>query len=193
MISLRTLSRPVSVSLLILLAVLALSTLFFVKPQTANATLGEGGGQNLFLKIDGMTGDVVGGQHAGEFTAFSFGSSVSTKVNNGGGGGGGGKPTFSDFEVTVKSGKGSPQIFQAAATGMHIKTVTLTTETPNGVKLSWKLSDVLVTAYSSTGSSDDATTKDALVLNFGKIILEYKDNNGANVSAGWDVKQNKKI
>jgi type VI secretion system secreted protein Hcp len=78
---------------------------------------------DAFLKIDGITGEAMGG--AIRLESFSWGVSNSASGSTGSGAGAG-KPSFQDFSFTTQVGKQSPQLFKAAADGSHIASATLT-------------------------------------------------------------------
>ena len=171
----RLLSALLAVSLLALLAVIIFS-------HAPVVSAGNGPGPVMKLTVDSIKGDI-------DATAFSW--QVDNKpVNNGGGGGG--KPTFSDLEITAKSGPGSVRLFQMASSGEHIKKVSLTVDQPNGGTLTINLEDVLVTSYGNSAADDNNSTFDQLSLDYAKIVLQY-NGAGGNWTGGWDIKNNKKL
>ena len=63
--------------------------------------------------------------------------------------------------------------------------------------LSWTFSDVLISAYQTTGSGGDDLSMDSVSLAFSKVQVEYKAQKAdgsleAPIMAGWDVMANKK-
>ena len=80
---------------------------------------------DVFLKLDGITGESRVRGHEGEIQldSFSFGL---TNTGSGGEGGGEGRAVFQDFHFTSKVGKHSPQLFLACAKGMGISGGVLT-------------------------------------------------------------------
>jgi type VI secretion system secreted protein Hcp len=60
------------------------------------------------------------------------------------------------------------------------------------------LSDVLVSSYSTGGSSAEDRPTESVSLNFAQIKMSYVEQDasgksGAAVEFGWDLKQNKKV
>jgi type VI secretion system secreted protein Hcp len=153
-----------------------------------------------FLKIEGIKGASTDAKHAGEIDveAFSWGLTQSGP-SGGGAGGGAGKASFSDFSFVTRSTAASPQLFLACASGQHLKEAVLTARRPGAAAVEFlkvTFTDVLISAYEESGSAD--TTGDSVSFNFAKIKFEFtptaaKGTTGAPVSAGWDLKANKKV
>jgi len=78
---------------------------------------------DAFLKIDGITGEAMGG--AIRLESFSWGVSNAASGATGSGAGAG-RASFQDFSFTAQVGKHSPQVFEAAVSGKHIPSATLT-------------------------------------------------------------------
>src|SRR5262245_920987 len=77
---------------------------------------------DYFLKIDGVEGESSREGHVGEIEieSFSWGESHAGSAAHGGGGGAG-KVSMQDFHFTMRSGKSSPKLMLACASGQHIK------------------------------------------------------------------------
>jgi type VI secretion system secreted protein Hcp len=101
--------------------------------------------------------------------AWSWGASNSGSVNSGGGGGVG-IANFQDMSITRYTDAQSPFFITHMATGEFIKAVTLR---PGA--LEYKLSNVLVTSYSTGGTEGNAAQTENISLSFGKI--EFKVGN----------------
>ncbi len=82
--------------------------------------------EDYFLKVDGIAGESQDERHRGEIEVegWSFGG-----AQPGGGqigvGGGTGEFAALPFQFTAKVSKASPKLFQACATGQHLKVATL--------------------------------------------------------------------
>jgi type VI protein secretion system component Hcp len=101
------------------------------------------------------------------FSAYSFGV-ANTADPGGGGGGGAGKAVFSPFTLVRPVDAASAKLFQAAATGKHIPSVTIVVAT--GVTpVTYRLSDVIVSAVQDSGAGTDAT--ESLSLSFATIVI----------------------
>jgi type VI secretion system secreted protein Hcp len=155
---------------------------------------------DYFLRIDGIPGESTDAKHKGEIAVLSFSWGESQTASPSGGGGGAGKVDMGPLHVTALTSKASPPLLLACATGQHLKSATLTGRKAGGKGqlefLTFSLSDVLVSSYHVSGGDDAAL--DQVSLDFGKILVEYREQKpdgspGAVTRAGWDVKANKKI
>jgi type VI secretion system secreted protein Hcp len=158
---------------------------------------------DYFLKIEGIDGESQDHKHKGEIQleSWSWGESQ-MGTHSGGGGGGAGKVQMQDFHFVKKVDKSTPKLFLACATGEHIKKATLTCRKAGGKQdafLTVKFSDLLVSSYQTGGSGhSDIVPTDQISMNFAKIEWEYKEQKpdgsfGGAVTAGYDVKANKKL
>lgn len=157
---------------------------------------------DYFLRIDGIEGESPDSKHKGEIEleSWSWGESQAALAPSGGGGGAG-KVQMQDFHFVTRVSKASPRLFQACASGQHIKSAQLTARKAGERQLEflrYTLSDVLVTSYQTGGSGGaEVVPMDQVSLNFSKIRVDYTEQKpdgsaGGTVSAGWDVKANKK-
>jgi type VI secretion system secreted protein Hcp len=126
---------------------------------------------DYFLKLDGIQGESTDAAHKGEIEILSFSWGETASVDRGGGGAGG-KVEMQDFHFTANFNKASPALFQACATGRHIKIGVLT---GRGVRKAggdsfYKVSmtDIIISSY-QTGGAGDAVPTDQFSLNFAKI------------------------
>jgi len=93
--------------------------------------------------------------------------------------------------------KASPKLMQAAATGEHIKSVDLTVRKAGGTQMEYytiHLEDILVSSYSSSGSSDELPME-SISLNYQKIEFQYvpeKPDGTADtaIKASWNLATN---
>lgn len=157
---------------------------------------------DYFLKIDGVSGESLDSKHKGEIEVESWSWGESNPAQPGGGGGAGaGKVQIQDLVFTSRFSKASPQLILACASGKHFKDAVLTARKAGKGQqefLTFSLSDVLVSAYQTSGAGGDVLPGDSVALNFSKIQVEYKPQNpdgslGSSIKAGWDVKQNKQF
>ena len=158
---------------------------------------------DYFLKIDGIEGESQDSKHKGEIELFSWSfGATQGGTSAGGGGGGAGKVSMQDFHFVMRANKSTPKLFLACAGGDHIKNAVLTCRKAGKDQqeyLKWTFSDFLVSSYQTGGSaSSDVVPMDQISLNFSKIQTQYQEQkpdgtlSGA-ISAGWDVKANKKV
>jgi type VI secretion system secreted protein Hcp len=156
---------------------------------------------DTFLKLDGIPGESVDAKHKGEIDVLAFSWGVSAgKTAASGGGGGSGKSVFDDLLVVAHTSKASPLLWQACASGKHVKTAVLTCRRAAKSPVEFlkiTLEDVLVASYELDGS-DEEPPLDQVALSYAKIVTEYTSVDAAGkaqppVKAGWDVKANKKL
>jgi type VI secretion system secreted protein Hcp len=157
---------------------------------------------DTFLQITGIEGESVDSKHKGwlEVESWSWGETNPTPATGGGGGGGSGKVQVQDLFVSTRVSKASPKLFLACATGQRMKEAKLAAVRAGKTQvefLTWTFNDVLVTGYQTGGSSDELPG-DQVSLSFSKLKVEYRaqkadGSHDVPVTAGWDVKTNKKL
>jgi type VI secretion system secreted protein Hcp len=157
----------------------------------------QGGGPSadIFLKLDGISGESTDEDHKGEIDveAFTFNAKRAS-----------GKVRFSPLRVIKVYDASSPKLMQAAASGRHIRSGTLTfrrSGDPNGVEfLTYKLSDLTVTSYQEGGANADDRTlgslEDEVGLTPAKVQVTEKTvdasgKSGPAVSASFDIRHGK--
>jgi type VI secretion system secreted protein Hcp len=157
---------------------------------------------DYFLKLDGIEGESMDAKHANwiDVDSWSWGENQPLQPAHGGGAGAG-KVQIRDMHFTTRVSKASPKLFLACASGQHLKEARLVgrkTGKDQGEFLTWTFSDVLVSAYETQGSEGGDAPRDAVSLNFSKVSVAYKAQKAdgsldAAITAGWDVKANKKL
>ena len=180
---------------ILVIAILGFTIIAATSPQAFAAS-------DYFLKIDGVDGESKDDKHKGEIDimSWSFGASQSGSMA-GGGGGGAGKVVMNDFTFEKSIDKSTPKLFEALATGKHMKEVKLTMRKAGGDQqeyLTITFTDVLISSYSTGGSSSADRPTESISLNFAQIKMSYVEFDasgraGAAVEFGWDLKQNKKV
>jgi type VI secretion system secreted protein Hcp len=158
---------------------------------------------DYFLQIADVEGESTDDKHKGwiDVDSWSWGESNPTPVSAGGGGGSG-KVQFQDFHFVSRISKASPKLFLACASGQHLKEAKLVGRKAGKSQqefLTWTFTDLLVSGYQTGGSEGgDLLPIDQVSLNFAKVKVEYRTQKAdgsldAPISAGWDVKANKKL
>jgi type VI secretion system secreted protein Hcp len=158
---------------------------------------------DYLLEIEGIKGESNDSKHKGtiEIDSFSWGE-TNSGAHATGGGGGAGKVHFQDIHFTTGVNKSSPLLMLACATGQHIKKAQLFVRKQGGDQQEYytiTMEDLLVSSYQSGGhGSSNSVPTDQFSLNFSKIKFEYKPQKpdgslDSAVSAGYDLKQNKKL
>jgi type VI secretion system secreted protein Hcp len=168
-------------------------------------TQGGGPSADIFLKLDGIAGESTDDKHKGEIDveAFAF-SAQRAAAGSGSGGGGAGKVKFAPFRLIKVYDASSPKLLQAAASGHHIKSATLTFrrsgDEGDTAFLTYKLTDVVVSSYQQGGANADQRTlgslEDEIGLSPAKVALTEKTTTstgqaGPVVTASWDLKHNR--
>jgi len=157
---------------------------------------------DMFMKVDGVTGESKDSNHTGwtDITSFSWGASQPGNMSVGGGGGAG-KVSFEDLSVTALIDKSVTAILKNCASGKHLSKVELSICKAGGTQVEYvkiTLEDVLITTVHYTG----ADTEDTVGITYGfqasKIKQQYWEQSssggkGAEISAGWNIKENKEV
>jgi type VI secretion system secreted protein Hcp len=158
---------------------------------------------DMFLKLDGVKGEAQDDKHKGEIDvlAWSWGMSQSGTMHTGGGGGGG-KVSVQDLSITKYIDKSSPVLMMYCSNGKQFKDGLLTVRKAGGDKpleyLKIKMTEVIVTAYSTGGSGGQDLLTENVSLNFAEVDVEYQPQkqdgspDGGAIKYGWDIAKNVK-
>jgi type VI secretion system secreted protein Hcp len=131
---------------------------------------------DMFLKLDGVSGESTDAKHKGEIEvlSWSFGASQSS-TSDPRGGGGTGKVAMQDFHFVHVFSKATPTLMLACASGKHIPSGLLTVRKAGDKPVEYlkiKLSDCLVTSFQTGGSGGNAPTEQ-FSLNFASLQVNY--------------------
>jgi type VI secretion system secreted protein Hcp len=153
---------------------------------------------DAFIKIDGIPGEATDDKHKDWIELSSFSWGVSQPVAMAGGGLSAGKANFQDFSIMKKLDKSSPILFQACATGKHVKSLTVSFCRATGDKkeyLAYKFADVMLTNYQASGApaGGEGLPMESLGFTYTKVELNYtpidaKGTAGSPVSTAYDLK-----
>jgi len=161
---------------------------------------------DIFLKLDGISGEATDDSHKNEIALLSCSMGVSQQASFGSGttGGGTAKCHFSDISCTSYVSKASPELYLACASGKHIASATIVLRKAGGDApveyMKYELEPVFVSSYSisdSTGSSEN--TMESYTLNFEQCKVTYTPQASAAgtgegpVVQGWNIATNKKV
>ncbi len=156
---------------------------------------------NFLLKLEGIEGEsqVEGMSGHIEVLSLRFGG-TQTGSFGAGSGGGAGKFTANDLEITALTGKHTPKVLEACATGKHIKTATLICRKAGGGTavefLKVTMSDVIVsqnlTEFVPSADGKNELPVDQIKLNYGKITVAHKEQKpdgsaGPATEGGFDT------
>lgn len=119
-----------------------------------------------YLAIPGVPGDSVADRHEGDIDidSWSFGCSLATGAF--GSGSRTNRPDFTDLTLSCHAGSASPRLLEFCATGRAVAQAVLTAEAGDapGTTVELRLSDVRVSGYTVTGSTD--AVRDEFRLSF---------------------------
>jgi type VI secretion system secreted protein Hcp len=157
---------------------------------------------DYFLQITGVAGESVDAKHKGwiDVESWSWGETNPGQAAAGGGAGAG-KVQMQDLHFTTRVSKASPVLFLACASGQRMKEARLAAVHAGGMQqefLTWTFTDILVSGYQTGGAGGEIVPMDSISLSFSKVKVEYKAQKAdgslnAAVTAGWDLKANKKL
>lgn len=153
---------------------------------------------DLFLRLDGVTGDATDVWHRGEIVltgySFDFNQSATARV----GGAGAGRVTISPFTVTKMTDSSSPRLALATASGQHFREATITVRRPGTEPfefLRFVLTDVVVSGFSQDTAATGSQPMETVQLTFATIEMIYTPQTptgaGTPVRMKWNVLQNR--
>ena len=155
---------------------------------------------DMFLKVEGVTGESKDSNHTGwtDITSFSWGASQPGNMSVGGGGGAG-KVNFNDLHVNALIDKFTTAILKHCSSGKHLTKVELSVCKAGGQQVEYAritLEDVLVTSVQYTGADNGDTVGVTYAFQAAKVKQQYWEQTsaggkGAESSAGWNIKENK--
>ena len=155
---------------------------------------------DMFLKVEGASGESKDSNHKGwtDITSFSWGASQPGNMGVGGGGGAG-KVCFNDLHVNALIDKSTPALLKHCSSGKHLTKIELSVCKAGGTQVEYAkitLEDVLVTAVQYTGAGGEDTVGVTYSFQAAKVKQQYWEQTsaggkGAESSAGWNIKENK--
>jgi type VI secretion system secreted protein Hcp len=155
---------------------------------------------DLFLKIDGITGESQDSNHKGWITVDSFTWGAIQQGNMSvGGGGGAGKVQFRDLSVQAHIDKASPAIMRYVANGKHINKVELSVCKAGGTQIEYcriTLEDVLITNAIFNGTTHTDLIGMSYQFQAAKVQTQYWEQSsnggkGAESQSSWNIKENR--
>jgi type VI secretion system secreted protein Hcp len=155
---------------------------------------------DIFLKLDGVTGEAKDDAHKGEIDvlAWSWGLSQSGTTHVGGGAGAG-KVAVQDLSITKYVDQATPTLHLFCANGKHIANGQLTIRKAGENPLEYlklEMEELIISGISSGGSAGEDRHTEHMSLNFRKFKKTYTTQNddgsaGAAPEASWDIAANK--
>lgn len=170
---------------------IATATTLFLTPIVSHAAV------DMFLMLEGIPGESADKANAGNIDVLAWSEGLSSSgTTHLGGGGGAGKVSVQDLSVTKYLDSSSPLLRQYIASGRRIPTATLTVRTvsdnPRTV-FKIELKDILVSSVSAGGSGGSDPLTENVTLNFAEVRWIYTKLNGTDISAGWNIPENKPL
>jgi type VI secretion system secreted protein Hcp len=160
---------------------------------------------DMFLSLDGVTGEATRQNYGGwiELDSFSFGASNPVSIGTGSTGAGAGKVSLSSFNVMKRTDSSSPILFQKCCSGQHFSKATVALNKAGGTAsvkfLQYDFTEMYTESIQwSGGAGGDDTPAEAISFAFASINVTYTPQKvdgtaGSAVVAGWDVKANAKV
>jgi type VI secretion system secreted protein Hcp len=156
---------------------------------------------DIFAKLGDIKGESQDDKHKDEIEVLSYSWGMNDRgfTNPGpGGGGGGSQGSLRDLVITHHLDKATPQLFQACATGQHLKEATITHRKAGKTQQEFliiKMNDVIITGVTHGGTTD-AVPNESVSMVFSKVDLEYRPTKpdgslDAGVHFKFDFKVNK--
>ncbi|HET9396815.1 MAG TPA: type VI secretion system tube protein Hcp [Nitrospiraceae bacterium] len=154
-----------------------------------------------FLLLDGIQGETMDKVYSGKkgIDVLSFGWGVSnTGTFHQGSGGGAGKANFQDLTITKYIDKATAPLMLMCANGKHIAKGELIVRKAGENPLEYmkiSMEKILVSSYSTGGSSGEERLTENVTLNFAKVKVEYfmQNEKGGKEPGGqmaWDIAAN---
>jgi type VI secretion system secreted protein Hcp len=143
---------------------------------------------DMFLKIDGVEGESQSSKHKGEIEILSFSWGLSQTAGQPGSGGGAGKVNAQDFSIVKLLDTATPQLIELACRGQHVGSALLTLARSGGKEqqeyLKIKLTDILVSSY-STGGSSQGIPAEQVSFSFQDIEVSAAEVRPDGSISGW--------
>jgi type VI secretion system secreted protein Hcp len=156
---------------------------------------------DIFLKVEGVTGEAQDGKHGGEIDVLSWAWGVSNSgTAHAGGGAGAGKAKVEDLSLTKYVDKSSTSLFLYCCNGKHVPECKLTVRKAGGESLEYivvTMKDCLISSVKTGGTGEEDRLTESVKLNFAKVEVQYTpqkaDGTGdAPTQMGWDIAKNVK-
>lgn len=171
-----------------------------VEPQSLSTTT-NGGGNKIFLSVDGIPGESTDAEHDEWIDVLSFSHGVSQPSGISSVTRSAERCEHEDFIITKELDKSSPKLALACCKGEHIIEVVIEVcrADTTGKYMQYTLTDVIVTSISQNGASqgEDAKPIEEVSFSYGRIDWSYTETDymtgkpKGNVEAYWNIETNK--
>jgi type VI secretion system secreted protein Hcp len=155
---------------------------------------------DMYIKIDDIAGEAVGGPTPQEISVLSWhwGMTQSGSTHEGTGSGSG-KVNVNDLTFSKYIDSSSPNLFAGCCSGKHFKKATFTIRKAGGkVPVEYFklfLFDVLVSSVTTGGSAGEDRFTESVTLNFGQFEVDYTlqtagGDKGTTIPMTWNIPLN---
>jgi type VI secretion system secreted protein Hcp len=155
----------------------------------------------LFMKVQGADGESKNSVYKNwtDLDSFSWGADQPDTMSKGGGGGAG-QVSFDNLTAVASMDKSYTPMLVKCASGEHIGKIEVAGAKAGGDQMEFlkiTLEDVIVTSVTVSGA-ESSEVKCTYSFKAAKVKSEYseqtdKGTKGATATAGWNVKENKKM
>jgi len=154
---------------------------------------------DMFLKLNGVTGESKDKVHTKEIDVLSWSWGL---MNSGsahvGGGAGSGKVSVQDVTLSKFVDSSSPKLMLACCNGTHYPSAVLTVRKAGGKPVEYikvKMEEILIAGVSTGGSYSEDRLTENIILNFAKVSMDYtpqKADGSADTAIpfAWDIAAN---
>jgi len=170
---------------------IATATTLLLTPITSYAAV------DMFLKLEGIQGESADKANAGSIDVLAWAEGLSQSgTTHLGGAGGAGKVNVQDISLTKYLDSSSPSLRKYISSGMIIPSALLTVRTAGvtpRIFFKIEMKNILVSSVSAGGSGGEDRLTENLSLNFAEVKWTYIKPDGSEVSAGWNIPENKPL
>ena len=145
---------------------------------------------DIFLKLDGITGESRDKIHGGEIDVIAWSWGMTLKMNSGGGGPAR-APEVEQLRISKFVDRASPALMTALVRATKIGTATMVARKAGGDKpleyFKIVMKDVLLASVRSTGMGADDRFTEEVVLDFAKVTVSYQEQDDRGIGKGGAV------
>jgi type VI secretion system secreted protein Hcp len=158
----------------------------------------------IFLRLDGITGESQKNNAVGWIELFSFSNGASNPSSVAfGTGSGAGKVDLSSLSLQKQLDSSSPALFQNCCAGTHVATGNMIVREATGgdttqVYYQYDMTEVFIDSISWGGSAGGGKPSESVSVSSKSLYITYTPQNadgslGSKIPAGWNVATNQKM